>query len=69
MATPEPGVIKAWYNSSSKNDGSCVDTQFLADGSVQVRHSQHPETVITYTGKEWTAFITGAKAGNHDPIV
>lgn len=69
MATPEPGIVRPWYNSSSKNDGSCVDTQFLADGSVQVRHSKDTGTVLTYTAAEWDAFIGGVKAGNHDPVV
>lgn len=69
MATPEPGVVKAWYNSSANDGSSCVDTQFLADGSVQVRNSKSPETVIDYTAAEWAAFVTGVKAGNHDPVV
>jgi hypothetical protein len=64
--TQQPKVIVPWFNASSQNDGSCVDAQFLEDGSVQVRHSNGQGPIINYTGKEWDAFIAGAKSGKFD---
>lgn len=69
MSTPEPGVVKSWYNASSKNDGSCFDVQHLSDGTVQVRNSKRPDGVIDFTAAEWEAMLTGAKAGKFDPVV
>lgn len=65
----EPTIIEPWYNSSSANDGSCVDTQFWSNGDVEVRNSKSPDTVIRFTKKEWDAFTTGVKAERHDSIV
>jgi len=63
----QPQVIKSWFNASSNDGSSCVDVQFLADGSTQVRHSKKPNSeVITYDAVEWSAFIAGAKAGLFD---
>lgn len=65
----ESEIVKSWYNASAEDGTKCFDTQFLADGRVQVRNSKRPETVIDYTADEWSAFIAGAKAGKFDPVI
>lgn len=63
----QPKVIRSWYNASANDGSSCVDVQFLADGSTQVRHSKKPGgEIITYDATEWDAFVAGAKKGEFD---
>ena len=63
----QPKVIKSWFNASQNDGSSCVDVQFLSDGSAQVRHSKKPDAeIISYDAAEWDAFVTGAKAGEFD---
>lgn len=57
-----------WKKSSfsGNTDNSCVEARRV-DGGVEVRHSLTPDVgTITYTDAEWTAFLSGAKAGEFD---
>jgi len=58
----------AWRTSShSQDEGACVQTAFLPDGGVAVRHSKDPDgSVLRYTRREWDAFLKGAKDGEFD---
>jgi hypothetical protein len=58
----------AWRTSShSQGEGDCVQTAFLPDGGVAVRHSMDPDgSVLRYTPGEWNAFLKGAKDGEFD---
>jgi hypothetical protein len=58
----------AWRTSShSPSKTECVETAFLSDGSVAVRHSKDPGgSVLVYTPREWDAFVKGAKDGEFD---
>ncbi|WP_405148161.1 DUF397 domain-containing protein [Sphaerisporangium sp. NBC_01403] len=69
MGTPEELAGVAWHIStkSANGGGECVEAGPLADGTVAVRHSHHPDReVILYTRGEWQAFIAGVKAGEFD---
>jgi len=57
-----------WRTSShSPKASECVETAFLADGCVAVRHSKDPGgSVLIYTPREWDAFVKGAKDGEFD---
>jgi len=57
-----------WRKSSfSQDGGQCVQTAFLPDGSVALRHSKDPGgSVLIYTPREWDAFLKGAKDGEFD---
>jgi Domain of unknown function (DUF397) len=57
-----------WRTSSySQSGGECVETAFLPDGGVALRHSTDPEgSVLIYTRGEWDAFLKGAKDGEFD---
>ena len=57
-----------WRTSSfSQGGGECVQTAFLPDGGVALRHSKDPDgSVLIYTRREWDAFLKGAKDGEFD---
>lgn len=62
-------VIVPWFNASSNDGSSCFDVQKLADGTIQTRNSNNPGVVTDYTPGEWSAFVTGVKAGKFDHTV
>jgi Domain of unknown function (DUF397) len=62
MISPE------WKKSrrSGPNGGSCVEVR-RTDRAIQVRDSKDPSgPVLTFTTREWAAFIGGAKDGEFD---
>jgi hypothetical protein len=72
MSKPQndlPHVSGASWRTSSYSQGGndCVQTAFLPDGSVAVRHSKDPDgSLLLYTRGEWEAFLKGAKDGEFD---
>jgi hypothetical protein len=58
----------AWRKSSySEGGGECVETAVLPDRRVALRDSKQPDgAILLYTPAEWSAFLTGAKAGEFD---
>jgi len=58
-------IAATWVKSShSGPQGNCVEVARLADGSVAVRNSRHPDgAALVFTGAEWDAFLSGARAG------
>jgi len=66
---PRPDLSDArWRKSShSGEEQTCVETAFLADGSVAVRDSKDRSgPALVYTRGEWAAFLSGAKGGEFD---
>jgi hypothetical protein len=61
----------AWRKSSHSNSqGQCVELAPLADGSIAVRNSRHPEgPALVYTRAEISALLAGAKDGEFDDLV
>ena len=59
---------KTWYKSSrSGGADNCVEARYVGDDSVQLRDSKDPDgPVLTFTSREWDAFIGGAKDGEFD---
>jgi hypothetical protein len=53
-----------WRKSSSSDSGGCVEVAY-ADGFVGVRDTKADGVgpILTFTEKEWTAFLTGVGAG------
>lgn len=64
-------IVKSWYKASaSTGANNCVETQFYADGSVDVRNSKDPQgPVVRFTNDEWAAFVAGAKGQEFEPLV
>ncbi|WP_194922933.1 DUF397 domain-containing protein [Catenulispora pinisilvae] len=55
-----------WRKSSYSNGqgGQCVETAVLPDGGRLVRNSKKPDgPAVQFTAGEWSAFISGLKAG------
>jgi hypothetical protein len=68
-ATDLAGVT--WMKSARSNStGNCVELAKLANGSVAVRNSRHPEgPALIYTHAEIEALVLGAKDGDFDTLL
>lgn len=57
-----------WVKSSlSLSNGNCAEVAVMHDGCVAIRDSEFPYgPIITFKPADWTAFISGAKAGEFD---
>lgn len=67
---PVPTERLHWRKSSFSNDqGECVETAELPDGTVAVRNSKRPQAgVVLFTRAEMNAWIKGCKAGEFDDL-
>ncbi|MFC8824747.1 DUF397 domain-containing protein [Streptomyces sp. NPDC057137] len=56
-----------WQKSSySGTAGNCVNIATADDGTIKLRESDDPDTVVTTTPEKLRAFILGVKAGEFD---
>jgi hypothetical protein len=65
-----PGDLRKsliWTKASFSNPGgACVEVAQISDG-VAVRDSKDPEgSILRYTKPEWSAFLSGVRAGEFD---
>ena len=69
-ATPDQLHAAHWRKSSYSNDqGECVETAQLPDGTIAVRNSNHPQAgAVYFTPAEMNAWIKGCKAGEFDDL-
>lgn len=59
-----------WRKSSYSHDNGCVTVADLPDGGRLVRDSKDPDgPVLAFTPAEWTAFVSGVKAGEFDDAI
>ncbi|WP_219414967.1 DUF397 domain-containing protein [Pseudonocardia nigra] len=60
----------AWRKSSYSGDnGNCVELAPLADGTVAIRDSKHPDGgVLIFTRAEVDAWVKGVRAGEFDDL-
>jgi hypothetical protein len=57
-----------WLRSSRCDGGQCVEVAELADGRVAVRQSTDAGgATLTFSGHEWTVFLTALRAGELTP--
>lgn len=55
---------------ASTGNGACVETTSVRADEICVRNSRDPQgPVLRFTKEEWTAFVSGVKAGEFDAIV
>ena len=57
--------MSTWRRSSACAHSGCVEVQF-DQALIRVRNSHRPEQTIEFTTDEWSAFLTGALAGEFD---
>ena len=56
-----------FVKSSYSVQNACVEVAALPDGGRAVRDSKSPQgPVHSFTREEWTAFVSGVKAGEFD---
>lgn len=49
------------------HSGGTVEVAELEDGTILVRNSDHPATVLEFSDEEWVAFLEGVDNGEFDP--
>lgn len=60
------GSGDGWRKSSRSESGACVEVR-IGPGEVQVRHTGDRQgNVVTFTYREWRAFLEGAALGEFD---
>ena len=60
----------AWISSRACNNSACVQVAHLPGGMVALRDSKDiAKPAHVFDSDEWTAFITGVKAGEFDSPV
>lgn len=65
MSDSEP-IDAAWHKSTASGGGECAEVA-LTEGSVLMRHSQHPSgAVLVFSHSEWSAFLAGVRNGEFD---
>lgn len=55
--------MTAWRRSSACEASACVEVAHTGD-VVLVRSSLRPDVVVEVTGVEWSAFLSGVRAGD-----
>ena len=57
----------AWITSRACNNSACVQVAHLPGGMVALRDSKDiAKPAHIFDGEEWSAFVTGIKAGDFD---
>lgn len=60
-------INNQWRKSSYSALQDCVEVRQLEDKNVELRDSKAPEDgTITFSDSEWSAFLSGIKAGEFD---
>jgi hypothetical protein len=58
-----------WRTAIKSSGGGCVQVA-RRDGAIMVADSKHPGgPILSYTLKEWDAFLDGAKKGEFDDFL
>jgi len=66
MPAIDSATLKWRKAQSSAGNGACVEVA-PANGMIAVRDSKDPAgPILTYTPREWHAFLDGAKKGEFD---
>jgi hypothetical protein len=64
MNLPESASLPWRKSSACKDSANCVELADLADGRVALRHSEDPDgAALLFSAQEWSAFVTGVRAG------
>lgn len=67
MSDSQLGTV-SWRTAAMSASGDCVEVGSQA-GLILVRHSKDPDgPVLSYSRREWAAFLDGAKKGEFDDL-
>lgn len=59
----------AWRKATASGSNGCVELAPLSDGGVAVRDSKDPHSpVLSFTRREWSAFLDGMGKGEFDHL-
>ncbi|MEU8513994.1 DUF397 domain-containing protein [Kitasatospora sp. NPDC048722] len=59
-----------WQKSSySSESANCIYLAAAHDGSIKIRESDDPDTIITTTPDKLKAFLCGVRAGEFDHLI
>ena len=59
-----------WHKATASNASGCVEVAPLPDGGVAVRDSKDRQgPVLSFTRREWVAFLDGMEQGEFDHLV
>jgi uncharacterized protein DUF397 len=58
-----------WRKASASNANGCVEVAPLPEGGVAVRDSKDPAgAILSFTRREWTAFLDGLDKGEFEHL-
>lgn len=68
--TPTPqSTPDGWFwASDAPSEGARIEMRRRDDGGMDVRTSDHPDTVLHYTHSEWVAFLDGCQKHEFDHL-
>ncbi|MGH3477214.1 MAG: DUF397 domain-containing protein [Pseudonocardiaceae bacterium] len=60
----------SFSGSGGAGSGNCIELASLADGTIALRNSNHPDAgALVFTRTEMHAWIKGCKAGEFDDLI
>jgi hypothetical protein len=65
---PAMGPDGWFWASDAPAEGARIEMRHRADGGMDVRTSDRPDTVLSYTRSEWVAFLDGATHHEFDHL-
>jgi hypothetical protein len=66
-STLRPDDLTWHISTHSGSSNACVAAALLPDGGIAVRNSNKPDAgIVTFTPREWDAFLAGVKDGEFD---
>jgi hypothetical protein len=70
MSSTSTSNPMTWRKASASGANGCVEVAPLPGGGVAVRDSKDPQSpVLSFTRREWVAFLDGMSKGEFDSLV
>ncbi|OII67847.1 MULTISPECIES: DUF397 domain-containing protein [unclassified Streptomyces] len=65
----EPTTWQKSSFSGADNNQNCIHVRLTANDTIELVESETPETVVTTSRTNFSAFLLGAKAGEFDDLI
>ncbi|MCG6494879.1 DUF397 domain-containing protein [Kitasatospora sp. A2-31] len=64
-------MSKQWQKSSTstQDGGNSIEVRVRADGMIEIRESDDPDTIVVTTQKKFALWVQGVQAGEFDHFV